>query len=202
MKNIIKLMTLLLIMFKGVDAESQFIAKGGLGLTNNSYRLKTTNEVSNTTTGGFGFHLGGSYEIYLSDSFALDPGLQFALRSYKILIENANYKISMLTIEVPVNLKFYFTDSGTIRFYSFTGLYAGINLSTKVEGRALGIGNSSEDVIKGLDFGMNMGLGMEIGERFLIGLSYNQGFANMNPVRFDDKMKTAAIRLNLGYKFN
>lgn len=202
MKEIIKLLVLAFIVFKGLDTHSQIVVKGGLGLTNNIYRLKSSNDISTTTTGGFGFHLGGSHEIYLSDKLVLDPGFQFVLRSFKMEIYNINYKINMWTIEAPVNVNYYFTDNDNIRFYSISGIYIGFNLSTKAEGAAQDIGNSAGDFIRGLDFGINIGLGVEIDETFLIGLSYNQGLANIAPSVYDEKGKTAAIRLNLGYKFN
>lgn len=195
-----------IIFLLGTYANAQFIIKGGLTIHNTPINYKTTKTVAITTTAKAGFHVGGAYEIYLSDIISLQPGLQFSLRPYSFTQGDGLRNVNKLYLESPTAMKIYFLDSQSIRLYGLSGFYMGLNLSTKINGQKALLGNTTDSFQKPFDMGLVFGTGIEIDETFLISISFEPGMTNITPngqvAQFDLQEKDRALRLSFAYKFN
>jgi hypothetical protein len=133
-------------------------------------------------------------------------------------------KMSVMVLDIPLNAK-YKMDLGGNTLYFAAGPYIGIGLSgkAKVEASAAGFSQETEDDIKfgseegsyndqtgeytegddmkRLDFGINVGAGLEFGA-FGVGVQYGLGLANLVPGGdSDNSMKNRLLSIGLSYKF-
>jgi hypothetical protein len=107
-------------------------------------------------------------------------------------------------IEIPVNVVYKF-GSGSIKFFLNAGPYFayGIGGKTKYGGESANIkfGSGDNDDLKPLDFGLNLGAGVEI-NNFIISAHYELGLANLVPAPTDNaEAKNRVIGISIGYLF-
>jgi hypothetical protein len=171
------------------------------------------------------FHIGGiiQYEITgISDKFRLESGLFLSWKggNYEYRKSNAfseigidiislNQKISLMYLELPVNAIFSF-DMGADKFQIIAGPYLGmlVNGKPKVDYfqsemdrvTKIYIVNSSLSA-KTLDYGINMGVGMEM-DVILIRIQYGYGLANIYKGGLNsDDIKNRVISFSIGCLF-
>lgn len=209
MKKGISLFSLLLLFITVQSfAQVKFGVKAGLNLSNmtekddvhtysNNYKMKT------------GFHLGVTAEFPISEFFSFEPALLYSTKGF--IDKDLDYKAtaSVNYLEIPMNAIYKINLGGTMMLIS-AGPYLGFALSGKYKGtehgldfdESINIGNNEDtDDIKALDYGLNIGVGVEI-KQIIIGLQYGLGLANISTYTGEgSKSSNKVIGISVGYKF-
>jgi len=215
MKKGISLFTLMLLLFVTTQsfAQLKFGVKAGLNLANMVNKDKDET-YSKDYKSKIGFHLGATAEISISEKFAIEPGLLFSTKGFKIEESGVKMTFNLNYLEIPINAV-YKIDLGSAKILINAGPYLGYAISGKAKAdkavlgdngdskeQKIEIGNDKEKSdIKPLDFGLNIGAGVEI-KGITIGLQYGLGLANLSPYTDNDaKMNNKVIGISVGYKF-
>jgi hypothetical protein len=162
--------------------------KAGLNLAN------LNGDIENTDM-KIGYHFGGYAKISLTEAFSVQPELLFNAVGAKSSDDgyNADYKFNY--VSVPVMLGYSF---GKISIQAGPQIGFLTSAKLKVDGGGLSGESDVKDQMKGIDFGVNAGLGADFGKlnaaaRYCIGLS--------NIVDSDNAdLKNGVIQFSLGYK--
>lgn len=215
MKNLPKLLIMVIVLSMTTKSFSQVIfgVKGGLNLANmvekdndetysKNYKMKA------------GFHLGVTAEFSISEKFAIEPGLLYSSKGFKVEEDGITFTANLNYLEIPINA-IYKIDLGSTKVLISAGPYLGFALSGKYKAseavfgenedskeQKIEIGSDKEkDEIKALDFGLNIGAGVEI-KNITIGLQYGLGLANLS-LDTDNgyTLKNKVLGISVGYKF-
>ena len=168
-----------------------------------------------------GFQLGVVAEYEISDVFVIQPGILIAQQGCKIEEsgEESGYKwdykakYNVTYLQIPVNAQ-YKLDLGGNTLLLQAGPYFGFAVGgkIKVEGSSGGEsideevkikfgGDEENDDMKGGDFGLGLGAGLQFGN-IQVGAGYNLGLANLSNSRDAKfKQKNNGIAITLTYFF-
>lgn len=212
MKKGISLFSLLLLLFVTTQtfAQVKFGVKAGLNLSNVTDKDKFGNNSAYYSM-KTGFHLGVTAEFPVSEFFSFEPGLLYSTKGY--IYKDLDYKAtnSVNYLEIPMNA-IYKINLGGAKLLVSAGPYVGYALSGKHKGTEKGydfdnsikIGNSDTDDMKALDYGLNIGAGVEI-KQMTIGVQYGFGLANIATYHdikaYGSKISGKGIGISVGYKF-
>lgn len=190
-----KLIPLLLVLFCSLNAYPQWGIKGGLNYSN-----MTGSDVRKYVYGG---HIGGTYDLKLSDKWYLQPELLFTSIGCKLEDDGLVLKgghVNIYALELPVDFSFRPRISNDTKLLLDFGLYARCGLfgnkkynyhsNPEVSGNPF-------DAYNRFDTGLNLGLGIQKNRYFGI-LSFQRGFS------YADKGENSyhqGFRLSMGYKF-
>ena len=164
---------------------AQLNLKAGVNLANQSFDY---DGLSPETSSKVAFLVGANYAANLSESIALRPGIQFTLKGSKVDFGGDESSISFSYIEVPVDLVYKISD-----FSIHAGPYLGLLMSAKANDEDV------KDDVTSTDFGLNFGLGYNIG-KIGVGLNYGLGFSNLNNDETDDaNVKNKVISVYVTY---
>lgn len=189
--------------------------KGGMNLStlamkNNYYR--TFSGISLRT----GYHIGVTGDYPLNEFLWLESGLFLSNRGYKnrdrlpsSQLNARDPEINLFYLDIPVLAKIPFAVGNTKMYgqaggYLGIGLYGDTNYSTFTSETIL---SSNRDIqwgsandLKRLDYGLQVGLGVEI-KAFHVGAFYSFGLANMSVNNENDfSMHNRNISVSLGYR--
>jgi len=160
--------------------------------------------------GRLGYQGGIVVDQLLGTLFAFHTGAQFITKGAGNQNES-NLKLSY--VQVPLNLRLKIGVDRT-NFFFLAGPYVAIAVGAKNEFKSgfltgsqdVRIGTSKDDEIKPFDFGLNLGLGAELGGRVIVSLKYDLGITNLNPddggIFQDSEYRNATFSLNLGLYLN
>ena len=184
-----KLLIITLLVFTTTISLSQNrigIFAGINGSTISDGILKSTGMHSNS----FSFHIGGLYEIKLTEKIAFRPKIIFSQQGDREdFDDNMKYEFSYLNF--PLNFKFF------NKTYILAGPQFGILLNTKKNGFDYG-------EIDSLDYGVNLGIGRNIND-FFVEFNMYQGLKTLIEITTLDGTNLSAtntiIQLSLGYNF-
>jgi hypothetical protein len=156
------------------------------------------------------FHGGGTVSLDLSQAFSLQSGLIYSQEGTGAdLGGGVNGAIKVDYLVVPVELRAGTTLRGTtpIRPYLSAGGRVGFETRCKVEASS---GGTSAEVdcddpglqleLKGTDFGLQFGAGVEIG-RVSIGGRYTLGLTSVDDTGADADVKNSVIAILAGFRF-
>jgi hypothetical protein len=231
MKNLIKpfLVVIALTMASLSFAQVKYGIRAGLNLTEMTLNLESSGLSQKMNTS---LHLGGTFEYSLSEKFAIESGLMLSGKGSRIedtesgndITIKSTSTISPLYIEVPIN-GLYILDFGAVKLQLFAGPYFAYAISGKIkteytaialpsgvtleslqltnESSDIKFGTSDESNIKGMDFGLNMGAGIEA-KNFLIRAQCGWGFTNLDTggSSTDDELNNRVIGISMGYLFS
>lgn len=204
----------------------KFGVRAGLNLANMTVKDLGDAKLKMNTS----FHVGGIVEYSLAETFSIESGLllsekgtkeEYSLSLGSVTITGAG-TISPLYLEIPINA-LYKVDLGSAKLHLFAGPYIGIGIGgkAKIEYTAtglpsdvtlssLGIEDESADIkfgteddsdLKGTDFGLNIGAGIEI-KNLLVRAQYGLGLSNLDPKGLSvNDTKNRVIGISLGYMF-
>jgi hypothetical protein len=116
-----------------------------------------------------------------------------------------NLNVNLNYLEIPINA-IYKIEVGSSKLCINAGPYLGYALSGKTsigeESESLAVGSSDDDDLKALDYGFNIGAGIEINDAITIGLQYGLGLANLF-IDSDNgyKLNNRVIGISVGYMF-
>lgn len=211
MKKAHKIIALVAIMAMGMGsahAQLSLGVKGGFNLSKMLYTSGNTTVASDWLPG---FNAGLMVELGLTDMFTVEVDALLSRKGFKSkeFFGYTDHVYSPFYLDVPVNFKAYFDLGLGLRLYAQAGPYVGFGLfgNTKyITGgtttkRKLNFGSENGNDLKMLDYGADVGAGVEFG-KIQIGLMYWQGLANVavNSVG-DSKQQHRVLSLELGYKF-
>ena len=162
------------------------------------------------------FHLTGFVDVAISEKFSFQPGLSFQGKGYKLDVDgeegSATGKFNLGYLEVPLNAVLYLP-AGDGNVFIGAGPYAALGLFGKQKYDVSGLGSGDEDVkfgnsedddITSMDFGLNFMLGYRLNSGLLFNAGYGLGLANNIPkdLRENDlKYKHKVFSISVGYSF-
>jgi hypothetical protein len=189
--------------FISLQGQVKFGPKAGVNLS--TMTLKSSG-FSIDPTMLVGFHVGVISEISITDNLVLQPGIFYSTKGskYKISYSQFSYEASIAPsyIDIPINLGYYF-GTGKTKIALFAGPYIAYGIGGKSESDGesadISFGNTDDNDMKPLDFGLNIGAGVNL-NGLLISAQYGLGLANLVPSSSSDgEMKNGVIGISLTY---
>ena len=228
MKNSLKVLVLISIMFFSIQAQAQlkFGVRAGLNLADMAIEGMNGMTEKMITS----FHLGPVAEYSLSEKLSLESGLLLSGKGKKVEYNESDQGITLgvkatispIYLEIPVNAlyKFNIKDGKVLLFagpyfafgvagktkteFTASGLPSGMTLSSlglTDETKNIKFGTKSDSDMKGTDFGLNFGAGFEK-NNYQIRVQYGLGLSNLDPQGSStNEMKNRVIGISLGYLF-
>lgn len=139
-----------------------------------------------------GFQIGAFAEFKISEKFAIQPELMYSGQGAS---SDGDGDLNLNYINIPVMAKYYVAKSFSLE----AGPQIGFLVSAKADGE------DAKDFISSIDFGLNLGAGYDITEKFSAGLRYNFGLSNVfdiDPEFGEDiSANNGVFSLSVGYKF-
>ena len=196
MKKLLIFTAIALFGFTNVNAQDvNFGAKAGVNFA--SITGDDIGELDSKTS----FHVGFVAEIVISEKFSFQPELLYSAQGATLSGFDVDVDLNLDYLNLPLMAKFYVGEGFSLE----AGPQVGYLLSAKV--KASGVGESEEedikDVVKGIDFGVNFGIGYKLDIGLNFGARYNLGLSNDNddPESPDDSYKNSVIQVSVGYFF-
>ena len=170
--------------------EVKFGAKAGLNLAD------VTNVTDSKTK--VGFNVGALVDIAINEKLHFQPEVLYSTQGTKISTSGVDFNFNLDYINIPVMAKYYVADKFNIQ--------AGPQLGFLIAATASNNGNSInvKENFKSFDFGLNFGLGYDIGTNILLDVRYNLGLAGLSKQAVPAGEKDGSNRvlsLSFGYKF-
>ena len=209
MKNFFKSFILLFIVFFTVSVKAQI----GVRLAANLANISVSPDDGLSHSSKIGFGAGLFYRIQ-AGNLTIQPELNFvqqgAKSEFSLLGTNVTSSITMNYLQVPILVKYGFGDMDAVNYFVQAGPYLGLGMGkvksetcagSDCETSEINYGSGDEDV-KGLDFGLQLGAGVNITSNISVDARYVLGLSNFqnNPTG-DASSKHNAINVGVGYKF-
>lgn len=220
MKITLKIAALLMLFAFVGEAQAQtFGVKVGANFANQLWK-DNDDTYSDDFKMNLGINGGITAEFPINDMIAFETGLMLNSKGFKIeetedilgTTFTLTTKTNLLYLDIPLNLKAGI-DMGGAKLYGTFGPYVGFGITGKVKMKLEGGGETEEDSediewgsdddsdLKRLDFGLNIGAGVEFGA-ISVGVNYGLGLGNLLPNPEDGaKINNRVIGISLGYKF-
>ena len=214
MKKLSIFIAIMLFGFSTVNAQDiNFGAKAGVNFAS------ITGDDTDDLDGRTSFHVGIVAEIVISDKFSVQPELlyssQGATSEDSYTEEDINIKeegtVKLDYINLPIMAKFYVGEGFSLEAGPQIGFLMNSEIEMKLTASGAGVSESisvTEDLkdhIKGIDFGLNLGVGYKMENGLNFGARYNLGLsdANDDPEFFesDSSFKNSVIQVSVGYFF-
>ncbi|MEO6948064.1 MAG: porin family protein [Ginsengibacter sp.] len=189
MKKIIIVIAVIAFSTVGAKAQTSFGLKGGMTSSNLNSSLKTPGV---TISSKIGFYGGAFAEMGVSENFAVQPEVLFALLGAKATINGVNFKQDVAYANIPVLAKY--KNKG---FFAVVGPQVGILLSAKDAQ-----GNSFKEDVKATDFSGIIGAGYTTMNGLGFDARYQLGFSNI--LKNDQgigSLKNKAFYFGVHYQF-
>ena len=179
------------------NAPVRFGAKAGVNFSD------ITGDMTDSFTGRTSFHIGAVAEIPISESFAIQPELVYSAQGsdYEEDFDGMTFSgtVTANFLNIPIMAKYFVADGFTIE----AGPQIGILLSSEIEEDDIDL--DIKDSLKGIDFGLNFGLGYQLDNGLNFAARYNLGLTDLNDdpdFLGDFEAKNSVIQLSVGYFFN
>jgi hypothetical protein len=204
MKNYLKSSLAIFLTIAFTDVHSQIIPGYIFGMNLSTMTLKTKGISSKPET-PIGIHFGGFFEIPLNGNITLQPSLLFSAKGSNYKIDNVEFSLSPIYIEVPV-IAVYSFGSDVIKISLFAGPYfacgvGGYKIESGSELKNISFGSGKNNDLKPFDIGLNFGAGINIKD-LMISAQYGIGLANLFPVAIgDSEMKNKVIGISISSLF-
>lgn len=154
-----------------------------------------------------GFNLGVGMDYGFSENWSLQSGLMISSKGYKVM----DYaKVRPIYLDIPILAAYKFNISDNTKFVINAGPYLAFGLGGKCkfdEGGDYKLfkGEDGEDAeYSRFDLGIQYGIGLEIGDHYLVNLTGQNGFISPfdYPDGYDgDKPKNMTFSIGVGYRF-
>lgn len=198
------LMTAVLGMFALAGfSQVKWDVKFGMNFSN---ATKTKDVVGVDTKALPGFNLGVGMDYGFSENWSLQSGLIISSKGYKI--KEGDYKETTrpIYLDIPILAAYKFNISDNTKFVINAGPYLAFGLGgkNKIDGVDESEKVFGDDGWKRFDLGIQYGVGLEIGEHYLVNLTGQNGF--ITPYDFPDgydgdKPKNMTFSIGVGYRF-
>lgn len=184
-----------ILLLSSLNTYSQWGAKGGL-----NYSTITDHSLSKYVLFG---HIGGTYEIKLSDNWYIQPELLFTAIGCNLKDDGSVVKdghVNIYALEVPINLSFRPEISNKLDLIIDFGLYTRYGLFGNKKYNYYEVKKVDEspfDAYNRFDTGFNLGLGLQKNHYYGI-LGFQRGFSHAEK---DIDGVHQVFKLSFGYKF-
>lgn len=154
-----------------------------------------------------GFNLGVGMDYGFSENWSLQSGLMISSKGYK---DKDYAKVRPIYLDIPILAAYKFNISDNTKFVINAGPYLAFGLGGKCkfdEGGDYKLfkGEDGEDAeYSRFDLGIQYGIGLEIGDHYLVNLTGQNGFISPfdYPDGYDgDKPKNMTFSIGVGYRF-
>lgn len=154
-----------------------------------------------------GFNLGVGMDYGFSENWSLQSGLIISSKGHKV---KDDYKDRPIYLDIPILAAYKFNISENTKFVINAGPYLAFGLGGKCkfdEGGDYKLfkGEDGDDAeYSRFDLGLQYGIGLEIGEHYLVNLTGQNGFICPfdYPDGYDgDKPKNMTFSIGVGYRF-
>jgi len=190
---------------------TRFGVQAGAAFAN--YNFKSDGQSDNAST-KVGLTLGLLVHTPISEHFVFEPAVNFVQKGTKqketISGQTAETTITTNNIEIPFNFVYNSATQGG-RFFIGAGPSVAFSMSGKIKYKdpttevtqSLNFGSSTDDDLKGFDFGINFLAGYGFTNGLFIAANYNMGLSNL-AVDGDNNnsVKSNYFGVRLGYLFN
>ncbi|MBK6364666.1 MAG: PorT family protein [Saprospiraceae bacterium] len=157
------------------------------------------------------FGLGGGiyYKHMVNNNFSIQPELNFIQMGTKFEENDEEGSISLHYLQLPILAKYDFGNMEAINIFVQGGPYVGygigkVELEYCFDGECdveeINYDSSGEEAPKPLDFGLQLGLGVNINKKISIDARYILGLQNLN-AEDEGSIKNRAIFVSVGYTF-
>lgn len=191
------LFSLCLLLTLGVFAqEAQAQRSGGFGIRG-GVNFANLNDTDFDTKSRTGLMIGAYTSFPIPNSpVVIQPELLYTQKGFKS--GGDTYKLGY--VELPVLARFDFITDGSITPHVYFGPYLGLNVSAKVDGDGGLFGGDAniEDQVKGTDFGVTVGGGLDFG-RFDLGVRYGAGLTEVFEEGGSAKNGVLSITAGIGF---
>jgi len=193
--------------------------RAGMSLTNMSMKYDDES-MSDDFKYKPGFLVGTTVDFPVSPVFAIETGLLFSSKGFKMeesdtyMNETMEYKskLNLIYLDVPITLLGRLNIGDKTNLFLSTGPYLGFGLEGKAKTEITSNGQTekvendikfgsdeSEDDLKRFDYGLVFGGGIEYGV-FQFGVYYEHGLANLS-IASDDNLKIRNKALNIAVTY-
>lgn len=194
MKNLF--LTLTFFVCLAITAGAQVGVRAGLNLASYS---SSQDGVTLSSDSKVGVHFGITNDFKLSDKVTFRPGLLYSAKGGVLNLDfggiSEKSSSTFTYLDIPLSFVYNFTgeDKG---FFVEVGPNVGFLLAAKSEGEDV------KESLKSLDFGLNIGLGYDLGQ-FIVGANYGFGLANIAELADgeDGKLTNKNIAIYALYQF-
>lgn len=175
--------------------EINFGAKAGVNFAD------ITGDNADSFDGLTSFHFGLVAEIMISDMFAFQPELLYSAQGsdWEEDYEGDTYKGTVKAgyLNVPLMAKYYVAEGFSLE----AGPQIGLLMSATSEQDGFDDQDIKDD-LKGIDFGLNLGVGYKLESGLNFGARYNLGLTDANDgLEEDVTYKNSVIQISVGYFF-
>jgi hypothetical protein len=158
-----------------------------------------------------GYNVGVGMDYAFSEDWSLQSGLNFTGKGAK----GEGIKIKMNYVELPILAAYKFALGENMKFVVNAGPYLAVGLGGKMsvdgadgeEGGDIKLfskeDGAEEALMKRFDLGIQYGIGLEVGEHYLVNLTGQNGFINPlnDKVWGEASTKNMAFSISVGYRF-
>jgi len=122
------------------------------------------------------FHLGAVAEIFIFEKFYVQPEILYSAQGFKSSSDEFESKEMYDYLNIPMLAKYYVAQGLSLE----AGPQIGFLLSAKYEFKSGGYSESGDvQDVKGVDFGVNLGLGYKLDSGLNFGVRYYLGLYNI-----------------------
>lgn len=156
-----------------------------------------------------GFTAGVGMDYEFNESWAFQPGLMFTSKGYKYKIGGEKLTVRPIYLDIPLLAAYKFPITDNVKFVINAGPYLGIGLGGKTKLHTDNAGSNKVFADDGMnwkrfDLGIQWGVGVELGEHYLVNFTGQNGF--ITPYDFpdgykDDKPRNMNFAIGVGYRF-
>jgi hypothetical protein len=183
-----------------INAQPRFRYAPGVNFS--TLRIKQ-NGINYSSARPMTIHIGGLWDMQMTRHLWLEPGFQFTAKGSDYTIDSIRKSLTPLYFEVPINAEYRFNIKN-VKLSLFSGLFIGCGIGGYIIdndiNREIRYGSSENDDMRRIDYGINVGTGLEVRKIFLA-VQYSYGLANFAPVRANDtELKSDLIGVTLIFR--
>lgn len=156
-----------------------------------------------------GFTMGVGMDYGFTENWSLQSGLMITSKGFKVKEMGEKLTVRPIYLDIPILAAYKFAISDNAKFVVNVGPYMAIGLGGKAKEHW--DGGEDEKVFddkgmdcKRFDLGIQYGIGLELGEHYLVNFTGQNGFITLYdfPDGYDgDKPKNMSFAIGVGYRF-
>ena len=156
-----------------------------------------------------GFTMGVGADYAFNENWAFQPGIMITSKGFKVKENGRKATTRPIYLDIPILAAYKFDIADDVKFVINAGPYMAIGLGGKYKWHVDGakshkIFDKEGADWKRFDLGLQWGLGVELGEHYLVNFTAQHGF--ITPYDFDsdydgDKPKNMSFAIGVGYRF-
>ena len=152
-----------------------------------------------------GFTMGVGADYAFNENWAFQPGIMITSKGYKVKYGDEKATARPVYLDIPILAAYKFDITDNTKFVINAGPYLAFGLGGKYKEHWDGGDDWKIFDDKGVDcnrfdLGLQWGLGVELGEHYLVNFTAQHGF--LNPFKDDDdNSKNMSFAIGVGYRF-